>query len=109
VLLLVALKMLEAHLVVIATHQLPYARTRAMPRHLFIVSRKFPDLYEYLTERFIDDKNAAVILDRRWGQRRRGPHEFRSLGANRRFGDRRFRTDLDEELRTQPHVVVTLP
>lgn len=79
-----------------------------MPGHLFIVSRDFPDLYEYLTERFSDDDNAAVFLDRRSGERRRALSGLEGQELNRRRLDRRFRTHLDEELRTQPHVVVTL-
>ena len=79
-----------------------------MPRHLFIVSRDFPDLYEYLTERFSDDEKAAVLLDRRYGERRRAWSGFEGHQLDRRQADRRFRTHLEEELRTQPHVVVTL-
>ena len=37
--------------------------TRA--RYLFVVSQQHPNLYELLVERFQDDKNVEVILDRR--------------------------------------------
>jgi hypothetical protein len=79
-----------------------------MPRHLFIVSREFPDLYEYLTERFSDDEKAAVFLDRRCGDRRRPLSGLEGHELNRRRVERRLRTHLDEELRSQPHVVVSL-
>jgi hypothetical protein len=91
-----------------ATHQLFYPPPRTSPRHLFIVSRAFIDLYDYLTERFSDDSNVAVILDRRWSERRRAGSELRAHQVNRRRGHRRVRTELDEELRTMPHVVVSL-
>jgi len=42
----------------------------SMARHLFLVSRHDARLYEYLVERFRDDGNVEVILDRRHGERR---------------------------------------
>ena len=41
-----------------------------MARNVFVVSRRHPDLYEYLRERFATDQAVEVILDRRIGQRR---------------------------------------
>jgi hypothetical protein len=35
------------------------------PRYLFVVSRQHQYLYELLVERFQDDKNVEVVLDRR--------------------------------------------
>jgi hypothetical protein len=53
-----------------------------MARHLFLVSRNDARLYEYLVERFRDDGNVQVILDRRRGERRRPPNvRSRSAGA----------------------------
>ncbi len=43
---------------------------KPMARHLFLVSRHEARLYEYLLERFRDDGNVEVILDRRRGERR---------------------------------------
>lgn len=88
---------------------LPPMKRSAMPRHLFIVSRQFPDLYGFLTERFSDDDKAAVILDRRVGERRLMPAVQGAQNGRRGHVDRRRRGHLDEDLRTQAHVVVTLP
>ena len=59
-----------------------------MARYLFLVSRHHPRLYEYLIERFHDDPNVAVVLDRRSGERRA---RVQSVPAERRVGDRRRR------------------
>lgn len=66
-----------------------------MTRHLFILSRRDPDLYEYLKERFADDRAVEVILDRR-----------RTPGAIR--PDRRQRPDADAELLARSYTIVTI-
>lgn len=77
-----------------------------MARHLFLVSRHEPRLYEYLVDRFRDDGNVEVILDRRRGERRsRSAHQ----GPERRRADRRFRQEIDAELQVRSHVILTLP
>jgi hypothetical protein len=77
-----------------------------MARHLFLVSRREPRLYEYLVDRFRDDANVEVILDRRRGERRsRSGHQ----GPERRRADRRFRREIDAELQVRSHVILTLP
>jgi len=77
-----------------------------MARHLFLVSRHEPRLYEYLVDRFRDDGNVQVILGRRRGERRsRSAH----LGPQRRRADRRFRREIDLELQVRSHVILTLP
>src|SRR2546425_9178314 len=77
-----------------------------MARHLFLVSRHEPRLYEYLVDRFRDDGNVEVILDRRRGERRsRSAHQ----GPERRRADRRFRPDIDPELQVPAHLLLTLP
>src|SRR5215467_9799816 len=75
-----------------------------MPTQLFIVARRHPELYDYLSTRFIDDGRVAVILDRRFAPRRR-----RALpaAAERRRADRRTRPEIDEQLRTASLAVVT--
>lgn len=73
-----------------------------MARHLFIVSRDHTGLYHDLVERFRDDKNVQVILDRR----RDGGNA--ASDSERREGERRSRSEIDEELRTRSHVIVTL-
>ena len=77
-----------------------------MARHLFLVSRHESRLYEYLVERFHDDTNAEVILDRRLGERRRQP---RDQAPDRRGSDRRTRREVDLELQVRSHVILTLP
>jgi hypothetical protein len=81
---------------------------KPMARHLFLVSRHEARLYEYLLERFRDDGNVEVILDRRRGERRRrapapGPNH------DRRRSDRRTRREIDLELQVRSHVILTLP
>ncbi len=76
-----------------------------MPRHLFIVARGVPGLYEVLTDQFADDADVIVILDRRMGERRAqptAPHD------ERRKQDRRVRPFVDEELRLRSHAILTL-
>ena len=41
-----------------------------MARYIFIVSLRHGALYDYLLQRFSDDPNAQVILDRRRAERR---------------------------------------
>src|SRR5262250_522848 len=77
-----------------------------MPTQLFIVARRHPELYDYLSTRFIDDGRVAVILDRRFATRRR-----RALpaAAERRRADRRTRPEIDEQLRTTSLAIVGAP
>jgi hypothetical protein len=78
-----------------------------MARHLFIVSREHPKLYEYLVARFQEDENVELIIDRRVGERRRAPRV--SLGAGeRRSGDRRQPVPAHDDLRVRSHRIVTL-
>ena len=80
-----------------------------MARHLFLVSRHDARLYEYLVERFRDDRNVEVILDRRHGDRRGRDHAAGRTGGERRRGDRRSRRELDLELQIRSHVILTIP
>ena len=77
-----------------------------MGRNLFVVSRRYPDLYEYLRERFASDTAVEVILDRRVGQRRREQTTHR---AERRRSDRRRRPEVEMELQTRSHAIITIP
>jgi hypothetical protein len=77
-----------------------------MARHLFLVSRRDARLYEYLLERFRDDANVEVILDRRQGERRKSASY---AGPERRRTDRRRRREVDLELGVRSHVILTLP
>ena len=75
-----------------------------MPAQLFIVARRHPELYDYLSARFTDDAKVAVVLDRRLAPRRR-----RALpaAAERRRVDRRARPEVDEQLRATSLAIVT--
>jgi hypothetical protein len=77
-----------------------------MARHLFIVSRDHRRLYDYLVERFRDDTNVAVILDRRRGDRRAG--RGKPVAEEQRVRERRRRLPPDDDLNTRSHLIVTL-
>jgi hypothetical protein len=76
-----------------------------MARNVFVVSRRHPDLYEYLRERFASDQAVEVILDRRIGQRRRAR---RPPDTERRRADRRSRPEVEAELETRSHAIITI-
>ena len=76
-----------------------------MARHVFVVSRHHARLYDYLIERFHDDKKVEVVLDRRVGERRYGGAPS---GPDRRVGDRREKRPGDD-LMLRSHVIITLP
>ena len=78
-----------------------------MARHLFLVSRREVRLYEYLVERFADDRNVEIILDRRVSHRRRQTEPYG--GPERRRAERRSRFEIDVELQLRSHVILTLP
>lgn len=77
-----------------------------MGRTLFIVSRQHPDLYAYLRERFATDTAVEVILDRRLGQRRQ---RQALTEVDRRKADRRVRPEVEVELQTRSHAIITIP
>lgn len=77
-----------------------------MARHIFIVSRSHRDLYEFLAKQFVDDPNVRVIYDRRTGDQRQESPETTSF--DRRYRDRRARPEVDEELRSRSHAIITL-
>ncbi len=80
-----------------------------MARHLFLVSRQDARLYEYLVDRFRDDSNVEVILDRRQGERRSRAQSAGHAGGDRRRADRRTRREVDLELQIRSHVILTIP
>ena len=77
-----------------------------MARYMYIVSLRHRALYDYLLQRFSDDPNAQVILDRRQGGRRLAEI---SVVLERRGADRRQQPDVSEELRQRSVAVVTIP
>jgi hypothetical protein len=77
-----------------------------MGRNLFVVSRQYPDLYEYLRERFASDSAVEVILDRRISERRK---QQTPRNAERRRAERRQRPEVEVELQTRSHAIITIP
>jgi hypothetical protein len=77
-----------------------------MGRTLFIVSRQDRDLYAYLGERFAADTAVEVILDRRVLKRRQ---QYAQQDVERRSGDRRRRPEVEMELQTRSHAILTIP
>jgi hypothetical protein len=75
-------------------------------RHLWIVSRDRPDVYEYFKTRlFLGRPNVEVVLDRRQGERRRNAD---APSIERRQGDRR-QTAVDEDLARLGVAIVRRP
>jgi hypothetical protein len=66
---------------------------------LFIVSRRQPDLYGYLSRQFASEPDMKVILDRRMGERRRGRAPA-PPSAERRQADRRRNDEVVLQLLT---------
>ena len=66
------------------------------PPYLFVVSRQHQYLYELLVERFEDDKNVEVILDRRAAR----PEPSAEYGRERRQRP-------ENELGVRSHLIIT--
>ena len=75
-------------------------------RHLLIISRYHPGLYDYVRARFAGEDNVEVILDRRRGRDRR--HAADALHDERRASDRRVRPHVDDALRMESMQFVTI-
>lgn len=75
-----------------------------MARTLFIISRRHPDLYEYLKERFAGDDQVEVILDRRGTEG--GDPGWSNAGLSTQ--ERRSRPEVDTELASRSHAIVTV-
>jgi hypothetical protein len=76
-------------------------------RHLLIISRHHPGLYDYVTKRFAAEPSVEVILDRRRGRDRRAGQD--QAAVERRAGDRRTRPDIDVALRMESMQFLTIP
>ena len=76
-----------------------------MVQHFFIVSRDHPWLYAYLMERFADDRNVQVILDRRLRERRVGALAA-GMPQERRKNERRRPIPIEEDLGQRSHYIV---
>jgi hypothetical protein len=83
------------------------SRGARLKRHLLIISRHHPALYDYVRERFAGEPNLEVILDRRHGvERRARPGR---TDVERRSVDRRRRPDVDAALRMESMQFLTIP
>jgi hypothetical protein len=76
-------------------------------RHLLIISRHHPGLYDYVTKRFAGEPSVEVILDRRRGRDRRAQQHRAEV--ERRASDRRTRPDIDAALRMESMQFLTIP
>jgi hypothetical protein len=79
--------------------------TPSRSRHLIIVARNRPKLYEHLKRAFAGNETVQVILDRRVGERRQSNA---AKAPERRRGDRRARQPITEQLRAMGWSVVVL-
>src|SRR5436305_2072424 len=76
-------------------------------RYLYIVSREHRWLYRHLVERFQDDPDVEVILDRRVGERRTEPTAS-PTAQERRRSERRRPISPDDDLRVRSHYIIEL-
>ena len=76
-------------------------------RYLYIVSREHRWLYRHLAERFQDDPDVEVILDRRVAERRTQPSPP-PAEQDRRRSERRQPISPDDDLRVRSHYIIEL-
>jgi hypothetical protein len=76
-------------------------------RHVLIISRHHPALYDYVSERFAGEPNVEVILDRRRGRDRR-ERPAQAPPVERRSAERRLRPHVDAALRMESMQFVTI-
>jgi hypothetical protein len=82
-----------------------------MARFLYVVARDRMDLYDRFRGELAREADIDVVLDRRFGERRRGERRTeggRGLPGRRRGGERRERRpDLAQELREVGYFIAT--
>jgi hypothetical protein len=76
------------------------------PRHVLIISRYHPGLFEYVRARFADEDRVEVLLDRRRGRDRRIIPARPAV--DRRTAERRVRSHVDAALRMESMQFVTI-
>jgi hypothetical protein len=81
------------------------AKSTARQALLFVVSRNALDHYERFKAIFADAAGVTVVLDRRWGNRRKTPD---ARNPERRRVDRRSRPGIEERLSWQGWAMVRL-
>jgi hypothetical protein len=84
----------------------PRSWSASAKRHLLIISRYHPGLYDYVARRFAGEPNVQVILDRRRGSDRRARPSHPPV--ERRAAERRTRPDIDQALRMESMQFLTL-
>jgi hypothetical protein len=84
----------------------PLSVTTPPGRFLFIVSRGNAKLAGELQQHFSGSASVQVVVDRRFGERRR---QTADITPERRRADRRTRPHVDKELRLTSFAIVTLP
>jgi hypothetical protein len=77
-------------------------------QHLFIVARQQPHLYSYLLREFSEEPDVQVIMDRRFGERRRRGDRRTVPRGDRRQGDRRGKLEIDAQLAAIGYAFVRL-
>jgi hypothetical protein len=77
-------------------------------QHLFIVSRRSPDLFSYLAREFSSEPDVTVILDRRQSERRQIGERGAAGRSDRRQGDRRIKAEISTQLATLGYAFVRL-
>jgi hypothetical protein len=85
---------------------LPAPEGASAKRHLLIVSRHHPGLYDYMRQRFAAEPNVAVIFDRRRGRDRRS--QSGNTERERRAGERRLRPQVDAALKMESMQFLTI-
>ena len=76
--------------------------------HLFIVSRQQLDLFRYLSREFCAESDVAVILDRRYGERRSRAERRATPRGDRRRTDRRGEKQIGSQINTLGYAFVRL-
>ena len=77
----------------------------AVIAHLFIVSRREPQLFEYLAREFASEDDVRVIFDLRLGERRKGGG---SHDVERRQADRRAQSHVSRQINSLGYAFVRL-
>jgi hypothetical protein len=77
-----------------------------MPRHLCIVSRHSPQLYDYLIRSFSGEPEVEVLVDRRKGSRRGTGTRRAAPARERRVADRRSAPQASGDLRALGYAFV---
>ena len=78
----------------------------AVISHLFIVSRREPELFAYLSKEFEAEDDVRVIMDRRLGERRRS--DERKPSVERRQGNRREQSHVSRQVNSIGYAFVRI-